>query len=197
MLPLLYLNYVTIGFPSPTASQLAGWSLFVGANSASRGMWNKQDEVLIDGLVAAQATLPGEHRLVVRDRIANEMALQRIREHPGVYVRTMLRHKVALLWARAAEISWSVRTSRFGAREPWVRVMVNIFHVFAAVAAAVGLTYVAVRGRYAWDVRQILFWAALLTTVVHCVLEVQPRYHHVFLPTLAIAIGQIMTIRKT
>src|SRR4030095_7331349 len=37
VLPLLYLNYVTIGFPSPTASQLAGWSLFVGANSASRG----------------------------------------------------------------------------------------------------------------------------------------------------------------
>jgi len=197
VLPLLYLNYVTTGFPSPTASQIGGWSLFVGANSASRGMWNKQDEVLIDGLVAAQATRAGEHRFVVRDRIAKEMALQRIREHPGVYVWTILRYKVALLWARAAEISWSVRTSRFGARELWVQVMVNIFHVFAAVAAVVGLTCVAVRGRYAWDVRQILFWAALLTTVVHCVFEVQPRYHHMFLPTLAIAIGQIMTIPET
>ena len=191
VLPLVYLNYLAIGFPSPTASQIGGWSLFVGANSASLGRWNKQDEVLIDGLVAARVP-SREHPFVVRDRIAREMALQRIREHPGAYAWTMFRHKVSLLWARAAEISWPVRTSRLGAREPWVWVAVNVFHALAAVAAVVGLMSAAVRRQYAWDARQILFWAALLTTAVHCVMEVQPRYHHMFLPTLAIAIGQMM-----
>ena len=198
VLPLMYLNYVTIGFPSPIASQVGGgWSLFVGANSASLGMWNKQDEVLIDGLVAARMPLEREHRAIVRNRIATEMALQRIREQPGLYMWTILRHKISLLWARAAEVSWSVRTSRFGAGEPWVRVIVNIFHAIAAVASVVGLACGAVRRQYAWDVRQILFWAALFTTGVHCVFEVQPRYHHMFLPTLAIAIGQIIATRQT
>lgn len=197
VLPLMYLNSVTIGVLSPTASQQGGWSLFVGANSASLGMWNKQDEVLIDGLVAARMPLEREHRAVVRNRIATEMALQRIRGQPGIYMWTILRYKISLLWARAAEISWSVRTSRFGAGEPWVRVIVNIFHAIAAVASVGGLACGAVRRQYAWDVRQILFWAALFTTGVHCVLEVQPRYHHVFLPTLAIAIGQIIPTRHT
>jgi len=192
VLPLLYLNAATIGFPSPTVSQIGGWSLFVGANTTSLGMWSKQDVVLIDGLVAARVAAR-EHRLVARDRIAREMALRRIRDQPGLYVWTMLRHKVALLWAGAAEISWAVRTSRLGAREAWVRATVNGFHAMAVVAAVAGLIAAAVRRQYAWDVRQILFWAALLTTVVHCLVEVQPRYHHMFLPTLAIAIAPLLS----
>jgi hypothetical protein len=193
ILPLMYLNYRMTGFPSPMSSQAGGWSLLVGSNPASLGRYNKEDETLVNRLVATQTPRPGEHRFVFRDRIAKEIALKRIREQPGVYAWTMLRYKVSLLWAEAADISWSVRESRFGAYERRIRKEANFFHGLAVAAAVVGLTWTAVRRRCAWDVRQVLFWAALLTTIIHCFVEVQPRYHHMFLPTLAIAIGQIMT----
>jgi len=140
--------------------------------------------------VSARPRPPG-HRSVLINRISLEMARQRIGENPGGYAWLIVRHKIARLWARTAYVGWSVRTSRVGYLEESIRSAADLYNNLALAAAAVGLLAVVGRRGYAWDVRQILFWAALLTTGVHCIAEVQPRYHHMFLPTIALAVGQL------
>jgi hypothetical protein len=188
--PIAAFNHSTIGVLSINSSHTSGWSLLVGTNLASRGMFNMADYRLYQQEMRKRGgPKKGEHDALFADRVARNMGLMRIAANPLPIVKMAVIEKVPRLWARPAMLGWSVETSRLAPIKTIVYMLAAGWHGLIVALAWTALLLRGWMGSVRWDASQIYLWGALLTTVAHALLEVQPRYHHMFLPLLCLCVG--------
>jgi hypothetical protein len=193
---LIYYNYRDLGIMSVTSNKRSGYNLLFGTNFISHGFYNEADIKLVGQEGLRRGIPPGKNSYYARDRaaylaydrIARELAIARIKEHPLRVLHMAIVYKIPEMWGYPAGLIWSFEKSRFS----------EYYYIFAHTALiynimALGLCAWAVlrhRKYFAtMDERWACAAALLIAVLSHVVLEVQPRYHHPFLPILAICIG--------
>ncbi len=201
IIPIVYFNLANLGDFSIQAAQGFGWSVLVGTNPESRGRYNVQDLHRLDQELLERPPIPGEHPLLAWNRVAKEMGLKRIAENPVQFVKLVLWHKISILWGSSAHLGWSFASKKLRWAYPEVENWASYWHwlmLFLAAPSAFALAR-SPRLPSGWTVVSVYGLAMLLFAAVHLLVEVQPRYHHLFLPFLVLLIGQgwwLCTIRK-
>jgi hypothetical protein len=190
VLPIALLNERMTGKPSFSPSSTLGWSLFVGANPVKKGYTNRSDDRVLQSRLAEETSEPGEHPGVFRDRILHQLYRERLRDHPWRTLALYATHKPWRLWSRPARSREAVKFSRFEALSPAVETGSRTWHLHMLLLAAAVLWRAARRGAARWSAEGAFTIAALLTTAAHVLLEVQSRYHHMFVPLLALIVAQ-------
>ena len=197
VLPTVVFNYQTYGIVTINASQAAGWSLMMGTNNESGGAWNAEDVNLFHEELGKAEAEEGEHPAIFRNRVARQIAMRRIAEDPTGLFFTILRYKVSNLWGNAANLKWSLRTSRLAQAENYIWAFSDFWHKVALIACAV-ILFRRRRQMSAWDdIGAVYIFCALAKTLIHLVFEVQPRYHHMFIPLFCITLAGAFTQDRT
>jgi hypothetical protein len=187
-LVLAVLNYRDHGAFSIASSQRSGYNLLFGTSIEDEGIYNEADEKLVNEEIARRGIPPGADPDRFKDRVARQLGLWRLRQEPLEILSMAIQKKFPHLWGYPAYLKWSFETSRYAG---WYDPVFNTALIYHLVM--LGLTVLAVMSRRAWfsiwDERWILAAAAVLATLSHLVLEVQPRYHHAYLPVFALCIA--------
>jgi len=192
LLPQLSLNVMYGQEWSISSSSIAPLSFMFGTNQGTNGGFSRED---LEQIGWKPGQTPSE-REVVYDR-AISVGLGRITADPVGFVWFAATDKMARLWEQEAQIvrTWSVAEDRRdvidGQRiglwvDSWYAAFLAmvLFGLFAA-------TRVVSKGRWIrpLDTIVLLILPLLVVASIHGVLEVQPRYHIVFLPTLSLFSG--------
>ena len=187
LLPLMVLYQQQIGVPTLTP-QHGGASLYVGANLETKGGWSAKDIARIDDAVRAEPDRPGEHPDRKRNRVAKRLARERIaRNGLQAQARMALCHKIPHLWGVPADVAWPVARSRVKTWQPTLKEFAKRYHTGALFFAAMAMILLV--PQCPSDIRRLLILFALAGTGLHAIYEVQARYHHLFLPTIALLAG--------
>lgn len=174
LLPVLAFNLEAHGELSVSTSAYGGWTLYVGANQASDGRWNRADA---DRL----AQLPGASTWD-RSAAAGREAIDRIASDPLGYAGLMVR-KVGVVWADESFAPFYALPATLD--DP----------MRAAVTVGAQVPYVALLAAAAWSVRRrrrpravVVFVVGVLLIVVAIQLfvEAHSRYHAYLDPLLAL-----------
>jgi hypothetical protein len=186
--PIVYLNYRDAGIISAIPSQQSGYNLMFGTSVAERGRWNEADCEILKAELSRRERPPGMNHFVFTNQVAREIGLNRLKTQPLSILYTAVRYKIPELWGLPAGLCWSLETSRLKANYYTICYLAVFYHgVMVALCAWIVLRH----GRLfaPLDQRWIYILAVLLATMSHLILEVQGRYHHGYLPILAICIG--------
>jgi 4-amino-4-deoxy-L-arabinose transferase-like glycosyltransferase len=185
--PIIVLNQRTLGVPSPLSSQQGGWSLLVGTNTESHGQYNLEDSRLLNEEMARRQPRPDENPAIFQDRVARDLALERIRTRPLRHIQLALCSKIPTLWGSSANLGWSLAGTRgieqFKLGITWASTLYYWAMLLLATAAIFSRRWPRPNS---WNALTVYGMAALAITFVHAFMEVQPRYHFMFLPFLAI-----------
>jgi len=193
--PIMWLNQSIIGFPSPMLSRQGGFSLLVGTNLASRGQYNRND-VRLRERVAEQMHNPNEHPVVLRDRVAKELGIRRLKKHPVEFLKMAFRYKFWNFWGKPADLYWSIPGWKDSAVYLPFCGIAWLYHMIMILLCGVVILRQSQPKMLEWNAATIYVYAALATTLVHLFLEAQPRYHHTFLPLIAIYAGTLVSGTK-
>ncbi len=193
---LIYYNYHDIGIMSANPNKRSGYNLLFGTNLASQGFYNEPDIQLVSDEGMRRGIPPGQNSYYARDRaaylaydrIAREIGLGRIQQQPWKILRMAIIHKIPAMWGFPAGMIWSFETSRFNEYYYTFFRAALIYHII--IVGLCGWVVLRHRKYFAvMDERWIYVAALLLAVLSHIVLEIQPRYHHPFLPIFAMCIG--------
>ena len=190
--PIVYFNLTNLDILSINAAQSFGWNVLVGTNQESKGRYNTQDLHRLDQELQRRPPILGEHSLLAWNRVAKEMGLKRIAENPVQFVKLVLWNKIPILWGSSAHLGWSFASKKWRWAYPEVENWASYWHWLMLFLAALSAFALARSPRLTqdWTVMSIYGLAVLLFAGVHLLVEVQPRYHHLFLPFLVLLIGQ-------
>jgi hypothetical protein len=193
--PLAILNHHSYGVWSFSPSQMGGWSVMVGSNLESAGVYGEGDVARLDREVAERACPPGVHPAVFRDRVAREIGLQRMADQPVRFLVFAITFKMANLWGTVPSTEYATAPSRLS-RFTGIVHRTALFYqlLMVLLVAAVILKYPKWFAVY--DERLILVYGALVASGMHLFLESQARYHHMFLPLLALCVGCVILPRS-
>lgn len=194
--PILDHNLEELGIVSINPSQMGNWSLLVGANLKTRGWYTFEDVRLLQEEVAKRNIPPGVHPLIFAEGVSLELTWKRIMADPTGYLWLALVHKPLSLWGRTAHLRHSLATSVLGWWAHPIEDFANYWYKLLVMVAAGALLWGGVRRRLPTGVLLSLTLAALLTTLSHAVLEVQPRYHFMFLPWLAMLAASWVSLSR-
>ncbi len=184
--PIVEHNWDELGIFSVNPSQMGGWSLLVGANLKSRGWYTFTDVHLLQDEVTRRTVPPGMNPLLFAERVSLELTFKRIAADPLGYLWLAVLHKPLSLWGRTAHLRHSLMTSVLGLWMEGIETVANYYYKLIMALAVGALLWGGLRRRLPTGVLFSLTLAALLTSASHTVLEVQPRYHFMFLPWLAL-----------
>ena len=140
-----------------------------------------------------------------RDSLAREIAINRIIENPFKIIANGLTVKQKILWAESAPIFWSMQ-GFLSDKEGSILISQNnilyrvtswfstIYHRSILILVLVGIFYLLKVDRNAYTHKLDIFFTTLLFKIIlisglHILVEVQPRYHHAFLPIFSIIIA--------
>jgi len=186
--PIAYLNYQDNGSISLIPTKRSGYNLMYGTNLVSHGNYYDPDNNLVDAEALRRGGRPGMESYIFRDQIAGEIGLARLKEQPLKILRMAVCRKIPNLWGNPATLIWSFETSRF--KDYYYRVYLAAMIYNVIILCLSGWAVLRRRKLFAiLDERWIYVAAVLLATLSHVILEVQPRYHHAFLPVFAMCIG--------
>jgi 4-amino-4-deoxy-L-arabinose transferase-like glycosyltransferase len=183
IVPIMWLNQSAIGFPSPMVSQQGGWSMLVGTNVASHGWYNTEDVELLNREVARRRYNPAEHPVVFRYRIAREIAIKRLQDNPVAFLCMAFRYKITDLW-RPGGLFWSMNKSRLSLLYRPICGVAAVYHVLMVLLCSAAIFRRCKPSMLKWNAVTVYIYAALISVLAHLFLEVQPRYHHMFLPLI-------------
>ena len=113
LLPILYLNDRDLGLLSAVASKKSGFNLMYGTNAEHRGFWNVPDTELVEADLARRSCPAGMDVNVYRDRLAREIGIARLKEHPSGVLKLAVCDKIPCLWSYPAFLLWSFDTSSY------------------------------------------------------------------------------------
>jgi hypothetical protein len=143
------------------------------------------------GARAVMAAIVAEERKVAEDpRTGLRLMLGRLAQHPGAYARWYLLEKPSLLWDWDIRMGWGDVYVLETHRSPYERQAVfRAMHAFArranpalfALALAM-VAFVAVRWRRTGTPERLAVAAFAYLTVVHMVLQAEPRYAVAYRP---------------
>lgn len=191
--PIILLNYHALGVASPTPSQMGGWSLMIGTNTQSRGTYLEKDWHFLREQIQQRTPRKGENHHVFSDRVAREIGFERLTSQPLKILYMGFIHKIPHLWGGHSGVGWSMLTSRFHGIYLYATGLAKVWHLLALMMCVLVL-FARSKRKCPWDERQIYVYTILLTTFVHMLLESQPRYHCVFLPFLAMCLGEAIIV---
>lgn len=132
----------------------------------------------------------------IEDNVFSQIAFQRIFKSPADFILLVLKYKIVNFWGIVAGLSFSLDTSRVRTIKPIIWAFADIWQRFTIALCGLVLMTKIFLGLKLWDIRQGLLIAGIIFTFAHLFLESHPRYHHVFLPFLAMYIGEIIILLK-
>ena len=183
--PIVSFNLRELDIFSISPVRLGGWSFLTGTNPESKGFYSSRVRKELAKEIARRGGAPeGVNPSLFRERVATELAWKRIWEAPWPYLRLGFLHKPISLWGWSDHLKWSLRTSVLRSVEKQIIWLSSLYYKYFLGLAVLGLLL----GLRAWrlDACFYLVAAGLLTTWAHAFFEVQPRYHFMFLPMLAL-----------
>ncbi len=185
LLPVVGYNLAAHGDLSLSTSAYAGWSLFVGANQESNGMWNRHDADLL-------ASFPGTSQWD-RSEVAGREAWGRITRDPLGYAELLVR-KVGVMWADESYVGQYATGPGIDER---VReaLVVGADVMYAIVLGVALVATVGVRARPP-PVVTFVVAAILLIAILHLFVEVHSRYHAYLEPLAALLAGGALAWRQ-
>lgn len=196
--PIAKINYDKLGILSVVPSQLGSWSLLEGANQWSHGWYTSRDVHLVKQEVAARQW-PADMAHTLRcESVARELALKRITSDPLAYLKLFVQKPLSL-WGRVNHQRHSLTTSVLGYWREGIETYANYWHKVMLAIGAVALLWGGLRKLLPTGVFFPMTLSVLLVCAAHAFLEVQPRYHFMFIPWLAMVVGSwsIMMLCKT
>lgn len=145
-----------------------------------------------------------------RDSIARQIAIDRIMKNPFKIIANGLTFKQKILWADPAPIFWSMQgflqDEEGNVLNPQNNIFYRIISWFSAIYHRSMLILVLVAIFFILKVNRnvlprkldtlvtTLLFKIILISGLHILVEVQPRYHHAFLPTFSIIIASAFFI---
>lgn len=196
--PMMVINQEKLGIPSPVPAQLGCWSLLEGANQKTQGWYSMLDLRLVAQEAAVRDWPENMPRALRLEAVARDMAWQRISGDPVAYLQLCLFQKPLSLWGRVNHQRHSLATSVLGRWDQGIETYANYWHKVMLALAAVALLWGGLRGALPSGVFFAMTLAALIASAAHTILEVQPRYHFMFIPWLSILVGSwlVMPARR-
>jgi Dolichyl-phosphate-mannose-protein mannosyltransferase len=170
MLPVINYNLTQYGDLSPSTSAYGGWSLYVGANQASNGGWNKTDADFV-------RTLPGP--FWDQSGAVGRLGMQRITDDPIGFAGLAVR-KFSLMWGTEHfTVQYAMDFRQVGGMEGAEAGVLLLSEVawlslLLAVSAALLMSR---RQRRPRAQMVILLSVVLAEFMLHIFVEVKPRYH--------------------
>jgi hypothetical protein len=189
--PIVSFNASHLGIFSISPVRLGGWSFLTGTNSKTRGFFSRRDRYMLDTEINRRGGPPaGVDAFLFREQVATSLAWQRIEDDPAAYLETSFLHKPLSLWGWASHLKWSLRTSVLRPYEQAINWISGLYYKYFLGLAALAF----IIGRRAWRLDAWFYYAAaaLLTSWAHAFFEVQPRYHLMFLPLLAMGTAKLV-----
>lgn len=163
----------------------SGFSLLVGTNYQSSGMYSSEDEKIISEYNYDFDKIHSE---------STKRAIERIKSSPLNFMR-LAEKKFILQWtSEDFGLYWSINkvTERTPAAEiannksNWIELLVQLFYIALLLFATVGFIYSKRAENYFTAIFLMLFGAFV---AAHTLLEVQSRYHYPVIPVLIIVAG--------
>jgi hypothetical protein len=129
-----------------------------------------------------------------KDDIYTKIAIQRMTHSPFKFLKLVCKYKLTNLWGITSGLGFSLETSIL---KKWINLiwgLSEIFHKIVLLLSGFIMLVLWKRHVIINDVRVILVWAALGTTILHTFLESHPRYHHMFIPLLVMYLPEMKKI---
>ena len=176
---------LSIGKPSPSAFGMQdSFPYLSGTNVRYEGAYNPEDAALY-------TSWPPEER----DRLARQVAINRITSAPGAFVRLIpvkIEHLIAdntygNKWS-ISYIDWNVWRRHSDISEANFQAS-NGLWAQAVYLVILALATHAFIGRSARLLPLLALGLVVCMLIPHIILEVQPRYHHAVVPLIALAAG--------
>jgi 4-amino-4-deoxy-L-arabinose transferase-like glycosyltransferase len=187
ILPILIHNYTHLNVLSLSMQRMSGWSMMMGVNLECNGGYN--GKLAKDVNEEAENNIgrsDGECFAIYRDDLAKKKAEEIVKRSPLPVICMGLTSKIAEFVAKAeSTIGWSISTSRYSYSKGFMLVwLINnaLYVLLISVAGLVLLQHSLSEYCVVQPVLLCYIGAFLLSVVCHMVLEVQPRYHHMFIP---------------
>jgi 4-amino-4-deoxy-L-arabinose transferase-like glycosyltransferase len=187
--PTISYNLEQHGDLSISTSAYGGWTLFVGSNQKSSGMWNPEDAALLQGFPGETIWDKSEH--------AGGLAWERYTRDARATLDLLVR-KAGIMWGDeryAAAYALPTTESRGPTRDMWVGWLTSQVAWSALLMLAVVGTW---RERRSRRPAVLLVGLVLLGVAAsHLVLEVHSRYHAYVVPLLwLLAAAGIQHLRR-
>lgn len=173
--PVIVDNLIRYGEPSVETSSYAGWGIYVGTNQEADGRFNEADAEVL-------RTLPGDS-LRERSNAAGRLGIARIVDDPTGFGALAVRKLVGMWGEDGYAVFFALEWERDPPLAPGL-----LLAGYTASAISWGFVTVAAawlvlrfRGRIPpWLLATVLVAGSL--TLLHAVVEVQPRYHAAMTP---------------
>lgn len=194
LIPLIAFNYTNLKELTINSSRVFGWSLFLSTNPVYNGKYNDQDLQLWRERVQVSTRLPYEDYTVFKDRVAKEMAKERLLASPFRFIINCLK-KPYLFLNDPANFKWSLNginstliiNSIFG--------IGLVYHRILLALSGIAL-FLTIKNSLDEKERGFLFLtssAILLVTLSHFFVEIQTRYHYMLMPYVIIVAASYFT----
>lgn len=187
MLPVISFNLQTHGDLSVSTSAYAGWSLFVGANQAEVGRWNRDDAALFTNFPGGSVWARSEH--------AGGLGVRRILDDPRGFLEMQPR-KFAVLWGdETYAAGYSLVSDRVVTRE--ARVGWLLGQLFYVPILVLGLAGLILERRNPRPTVLLIGMIVFVVAATHLFLEVHSRYHAYLVPLFGVlAAGGVDAIAR-
>jgi 4-amino-4-deoxy-L-arabinose transferase-like glycosyltransferase len=163
----------------------SGFSLLVGTNYQSSGMYSTEDEKIISEFNYDFDSIHKE---------ATKRAFERIKTNPLNFLRLVEKKFIVQWTSEDFGLLWSInkvldRTPIFemiNDGSSWIELMVQLFYIALLLFATAGFILSKKAGNYISTIFLMLFGAFV---AAHTLLEVQSRYHYPVIPVLIVVAG--------
>jgi 4-amino-4-deoxy-L-arabinose transferase-like glycosyltransferase len=200
--PIISFNYQKLGIISVSPSQYSGMSLLIGTNIKTKGVYYGEFFDEIDQEIVTRekygsldfrkevkdyAELSGltlfEADWVLKDRIAAEIALHRLKTNGFQIAKIAIFFKIPVFWGGVSGYEWSLDSSFVHAFWPSANLYLfrvsEVFHRLCILLGTVSLVFLAKFGsKPARQSVAIYGAAALALGGLHMFVEIQSKYHY-------------------
>ena len=181
-IPIFYYNYQNFELVSnsPATGQSLGWSMLIGWNINSKGVYNNKDlEALYDRVYKADKKLM-PYQI---DSIAKNMAIERIKKDPLKIMAFSIFQKPLILWSMGPDVVGL--NNKINDHKIWIVRVSILFHKLFLILFVFGL-YSFIKEKKKSPIILYLIIFALAFTALHTFLNVGPRYIMPLKPLLII-----------
>ncbi|ARN56304.1 ArnT family glycosyltransferase [Sedimentisphaera salicampi] len=188
VLPIFIHNYNVFKIVSPSMQRITGWSLMMGVNLDNQGGYNGKLASKIGANINDKNKENNVHDSILKSKLAKEEALKIVKESPFKVLTMILTCKPSKFIAKAESVmGWSLTTSPHSNLLMFLNIINHAVYItlifWSGVILCTRWFYYKIEKTVPLNA---FLWAFLLSFFSHMILEVQPRYHHMFIPLFII-----------
>ncbi len=190
ILPIISYNYRVLKIISISPYQQVWWSFYLSTNTKTIAEYNNEDVLLLLKEAGKRGYPSHINRIVFEDRVALDMAFERINSNVKKYLITNT-IKPFVFWGRASTYNFSEKFE-LSVMAQFVRVGAFLYYKIILILVLMTI-FMALRYRdYFWlksTIVNFFIIYAIIVTMSHIFLEIQGRYHFMFNPLFCILAG--------